>query len=261
MTSDLFLIHIGTTLHSWSNYVSSVERGYVLAENSIIYPVSEFIGTKTQSVKEIWLDKAHPDLKWKRLDLRFFTILDAIPHEVAMEFKYARVDYTEGDGEKQRIFNDILRLKLFKESSSNRKAYFLMCGKQIDFLKAFQSIGWTEKIDKDGRPLQVKIGIDDIKDLGVIKPFGFYTNWFKFELNSNDNDNKVEFSINDAISVPEALLTEFYEKYEDSFKDGMNRKKFESSMVCTRLVYLSELSNLDDIKDLMRVGIWEISSV
>ena len=261
MTSDLFLIHIGTALHSWSNYVSAVERGYVLAENSIIYPVSEFIGTKTGGVNEIWLDRAHPDLKWKRLDLRFFTMLDAVQHEVAMEFKYARVDYTEGDVEKQRILNDILRLKLFTESSSNRKAFFLMCGKQIDFLKAFQSIGWTSKIDKDGRPLPYEMEIDEIKDLGIIKPYGFYTNWFKFDLKSNINDKNVVFSINDKNLVPEKFLKEFYAKYESSFKVGMSRIKFESSKVCTRLVYLSELSNLDDIKDLMRVGIWEISNI
>lgn len=124
----------------------------VLAENSIIYPVSEFIGTKAV-INEIWLDRALPDLRRKRLDLRFLTILDAVHQEVAMEFKYAREDYTEGDGEKQRILNDILRLKLFKESGLNRKAFFLMCGEQIDFLKSFQSIGWTTKIDKDGRPL------------------------------------------------------------------------------------------------------------
>ena len=62
MTSDLFMIHVGTALHSWLNYVSAVERGYVLAENSVIYPVSEFIGTKT-GVNDIWLDRSHPDLK------------------------------------------------------------------------------------------------------------------------------------------------------------------------------------------------------
>jgi hypothetical protein len=257
MTSDLFQIHVGTALHSWLNYVSAVERGYVLAENSIIYPVSEFIGTKAV-INEIWLDRAHPDLKWKRLDLRFFTILDAVQQEVAMEFKYARKDYTDGDGEKQRIFNDILRLKLFKESGLNRKAFFLMCGEQIDFLKSFQSIGWTTKIDKDGRPLPYEMDIDKIKDLGIIKPHGFYTNWFKFDpIGVNE---KVEFDLNDIKSVPEEFLTEFYAEFEKSFKDGMSRTKFESSKVCTRLVYLSELSNLNDIKSLMRVGIWEISN-
>lgn len=258
MTSDLFQIHVGTALHSWLNYVSAVERGYVLAENSIIYPVSEFIGTKA-GINEIWLDRAHPDLKWKRLDLRFLTIFDAVQHDVAMEFKYAREDYTEGDGEKQRILNDILRLKLFTESGLKRKAFFLMCGEQIDFLKAFQSIGWTTNIDKDGRPLPYEMGIDKIKDLGIIKPHGFYTNWFKFDPKSNADDKKVEFEINDKKSVPEEFLEEFYTQYEKSFKDGMNRKIFESTKLCTRLVYLSDLSNLDDIKNLMRVGIWEIS--
>lgn len=255
MVSDLFLRHIGTALHSWLNYVTSVERGYVLAENSIIYPVSEFIGTKTV-VEEIWLDMVHPNLKGKRLDLRFFTMLNGLRQEVAMEFKYARVGYTEGEGEQQRILNDILRLKLFIESGTNRKAYFLMCGKQIDFLKAFQSIGWTTKTDEIGRPLPNIMGIDEIKNLGLIQPHGFYTNWFHFK---SDLNKKIEIKITDTDLVPKKLLKGFYDEYEDSFKDGMTKDKFESSTVETRLIYLSNLSDIEGINNLMRVGIWEIS--
>ncbi|MDO9257949.1 MAG: hypothetical protein Q7U54_20720, partial [Bacteroidales bacterium] len=249
-----------TALHSWSNYVSAVERGYVLAENSIIYPVSEFIGTKS-GLDEIWLDRVHPNLSGKRFDLRFFAMLDAARHEVAMEFKYARQGYTEGEGEKQRILNDILRLKVFTESKSNRKAYFLICGEQIDFFKAFQSIGWTTKIDKDGRPFPSEMGIEEIKDLGIIKPHGFYANWFRFDPESSAIEKNIDFAINDNKSVPEEYLEGFYKEYEESFKDGMNRKIFESSKVRTRLVYISDLSNLEGIKKLMRVGIWEISNV
>ena len=46
MRSDIFINHIGTALHSWLSYISSVDRKYVLAENSVKYPVSEYIGTK-----------------------------------------------------------------------------------------------------------------------------------------------------------------------------------------------------------------------
>ena len=188
-------------------------------------------------------------------------MLDAVRHEVAMEFKYAKEGYTEGSGEKQRILNDILRLKIFTESSLNRKAYFLICGAQIDFLKAFQSIGWSTKIDKDGRPFPTEMGIDEIKDLGEIKPHGFYTNWFKFDPTSNADDKKVEIAINDTNSVPTEFLEGFYKEYEKSFEIGMNKVGINSSKVRTRLVYLSDLSNLEEIKNLMRVGIWEISSV
>jgi hypothetical protein len=59
--------------------------------------------------------------------------------------------------------------------------------------------------------------------------------------------------------VSKKLLDGFYKDYEDSFKEGMTKVKFESSKVETRLVYLSNLSNMEGIKNLMRVGIWEIS--
>lgn len=254
------MIHVGTALHSWLNYVTAVERGYVLAENSIIYPVSEFIGTKT-GADEIWLDRVHPNLSGKRLDLRFYSMLDAAKHEVAMEFKYAREGYTEGDGEKQRILNDLLRLKLFTESKSGRKAYFLICGEQIDFLKAFQSIGWTAKTDKYGLPYPAVMTIDEIKDLGVIKPNGFYTKWFKFDPASKATDRIIDITITDTTTVHEDYLKGFYTEYETSFKDGMTKAKFEATKVRTRLVYLSDLNNLKEIKKLMRVGIWEVSNI
>ncbi|MDQ1166386.1 hypothetical protein [Flavobacterium sp. SORGH_AS_0622] len=254
MVSDLFLKHVGTALHSWLNYITAVDRRYVLAENSIIYPVSEFIGTKT-GTNEIWLDRNHPNLTNKRLDLRFFSMLDGLRHEVAMEFKYARSGYTEGEGEQQRILNDILRLKLFQESEPDRKSYFLMCGEQLDFLKSFQSIGWSVKIDNVGRPLPKAMGIDDIKNLGLIEPEGFYTNWFPFK----QTNNKTEFHITDSKSVPQNLLDQFYIDYEKCFR-SMTRAKFESTKIEVRLVYLSNLSTTEDINNLMRVGIWEISA-
>jgi hypothetical protein len=258
MTSDLFFRHIGTALHSWLNYVSAVERSYVLAENSIIYPISEFIGTKTK-INEIWIDRVHPNLIGKRLDLRFFTMLDGIRHEVAMEFKYARKGYTDELGEQQRILNDILRLKLFVESEPDRKSYFLICGEQIDFLKSFQSIGWTNNIDKYGRPIPNEMGIEEIKNLGLIQPNGIYSNWFNFDYEKENG--KIEISITDSSLVEGHLLHGFYKDYENSFKDGMTKLRFESSKVQTRLIYLSNLSNLEGFKNLMRVGIWEISNV
>lgn len=261
MISDLTVKNIGTALHSWLNYTSAVERSYVLAENSIIYPVSEFIGTKTNP-NNIWLDRAHPNLKGKRLDLRFNINFGGTNNEVAFEFKYAREDYTENDGEKQRILNDLLRLKIFYDSELNRKAYFLICGEQLEFLKSFQSIGWSQNHDDIGRPLENTITIDSIQDLNVIEPHGHYTNWFSFNMNDDNEDAKLTvFNITDTNIIAQDLLDGFYEEYENSFKESMNRTSLEATQLCTRLIYLSDLNNLDGVNDLMRVGIWEISSI
>ena len=260
MVTDLVIKKIGTALHSWLNYTSSVERTYVLAENSIIYPVSELIGTKTNT-SNIWLDRVHPDLKGKRLDLRFFMNFGGIDNEIAFEFKYAREDYTENDGEKQRIFNDLLRLKIFCESCKNRKAYFLICGKQLEFLKSFQSIGWSTNIDDIGRPLENVMTIDNIPDLGIIEPYGHYSKWFSFNISGENLDKETVIDIKNRVVVSQSLLDGFYNDYEDAFKNGMNRTTLEASNLCTRLIYLSDLNNLEGVNDLMRVGIWEVTSL
>jgi hypothetical protein len=206
MNSDIFFIHAGSALHSWLNYISSVKRIYVLAENSIKYPISEFIGTKVEPSK-IHIDKLHPNLNDRYLDLRFFDEINSQETEIAIEFKYARLGYTDQKSEKKRIFNNIMRLKLFVEQGENRKGYFLICGPQIDFIKAFQSIGWSET-DKNSNGLPTPKNVST--DYDKINPKGFYTNWFEYK---KDTTREINLKTD-----TEEIHKDFFEEYKKAFK-------------------------------------------
>jgi hypothetical protein len=254
MNSDIFFIHTGSALHSWLNYISSVNRRYVLAENSIKYPVSEYIGTQIDP-KDIYLDKLHPDLIDRYIDLRFINKFELKRFECAVEFKYTRIGYTDQLSEKKRIFNDIMRLKLFIEKDANRKGYFLLCGTQLDFIKSFQTIGWNEESkSNNGLPKEEIESTENDKNLNQIEPKGFYTNWFKFK---KGETKQIDLTSQDSDLKP--VYDDFFTKYEKSFKSEITEDKLREKNPITRLIYLSESSNLKDIPTPMKVGIWEIT--
>ncbi len=253
MNSDIFIIHAGTALHSWLNYISSVQREYILAENSIKYPVSEYLGTQVDLGK-IYLDREHPDLNDRYLDLRFCKNFENIEFECAIEFKFSRIDYTEQTKEKRRIFHDIMRLKMFVENKANRKGYFLICGSQLNFIKSFQSIGWndSDKINNNGLPSEKP---STTFDYSKIEPKGTYTNWFKF-----NKDEKLEIDISSTDSALEPIYSNFFDEYDKNFKSGTTKSTIKQRNPISRLVYISESSNLVDIPTPMKVGIWEITA-
>ena len=258
MRSDQFINYIGASLHHWLNYISSVQRNYVLAESSIRYPVSEFLGTQINK-NEIYLEHQHPDLKNKFLDLRFVAQFGKDKFECAMEFKYARIGYTDKTSEKKRIFNDLARLKLFVESKANRKAFFLVCGRTMDFIKAFQSIGWREDEAQNGLPVPRKLADSREAMKSVPEPMGFYTNWMKFNL--KDNNGQLNFQLRDSTKVPEEILENFIQKYGNAYKEEMNTDKLASSSLVTKLIYLSDTTILSNNNSSMMVGIWEVTSI
>jgi len=210
---------------------------------------------------KIHLDKEHPNLKNRYLDLRF--LIDSFDDEecsedsefeVAIEFKFSRINYTDEKKEKKRIFNDIMRLKLFIESNpKNRKAYFLICGPQFDFIRSFQSIGWNiEAKNNSGLPKEDTILQPDYL-YSSIKPSGFYTDWFKFKKGETQ-----QIDLNTTNDYLKGIYNDFYADYEDAYKDSFSKEDLRKNNPITKAIYISETSDLLDIPAPMKVGIWEI---
>lgn len=247
MNSDIFFIHAGTALHSWLNFISSVERRYILAENSIKYPISEFLSSHL-SPKDIHFDKQHPDLSDRYLDLRLFQRNE----NQAVEFKYCRIGSTDQLKEKKRIFNDMMRLKFFVQNDKNRKGYFLICGTQLDFLKSFQSIGWSEE-GKRNKGLPVEQTNKKETDYNKIQSKGIYSEWFKFDTGKTNtidlNSQETEFK---------TIYENFFNEYDKSFKSPDDKEKIKQTNPVTKLIYLSDYTNKKYIPTPMKVGIWEI---
>src|SRR3990172_6238027 len=143
MTKEINVNQLATAVMWWLSYTSAVGRNYILSEGAIKFPASEYL--ERSKTDEIELEYGHPKLSRKRFDLFFRK--NAI-EDTVFEFKYIKNGSTRTQDEKQRIFNDLMRLHLFLDNT-NQKGYFLICGNQSDFIKDFQKIK-KEPIDENG---------------------------------------------------------------------------------------------------------------
>ena len=134
--------------------------------NSLLRSIS-----KGSTIDGIKLEYGHPQLAKRRFDLFFKNHLG---ENNAYEFKYIKNGSTTFPYEKQRIFDDLMRLYLFLEKDGDGKGYFLICGNQEGFIKDFQKLLVKSAGDL---PITPKVRHPS---KGKIQT-GFYTEWFSFD--------------------------------------------------------------------------------
>lgn len=112
---------LARSIYHWLNYVETVSKSQLLLESSVRYPLAEYI--ERQVLAEVFLEQAHPQFDGHLID--FVYIKDK--HQRNIELKFLH-EYSNNTNERQRIFNDLIRLAVLKD-----KGYFILCGGQIDF--------------------------------------------------------------------------------------------------------------------------------
>jgi hypothetical protein len=247
MDNEVLIKHIGSSVQSWLNFISSVGREFTLSESSIKMPLAEFIGTKIADADAVKLEFLHPNLFMKRMDL--FYKKKGIEGEIqsAFEFKYVKDASTIDNVEKQRVFNDLMRLHIFiNNASSVTKGYFLICGSQYEFDQSFQRI-LTPKANGDLGPRKYAPAI-------LPKEAGFYTEWFKFDY----SDPIKTIMLNQTDSEHSVFYKTFFENYEPSFERQMEKKMTRPNEIKTKLIFISQDNVQKDVPEPMKLGIWEV---
>jgi hypothetical protein len=135
MKKEINHTHLASSVIWWLNYLNAIGRGYVINESSIKYPVAEYLEKSISEKDNIKLEYTHPLLKKRSIDLYYKNDKE----QIAFEFKYIQNGSTTKLSEKQRVFNDLLRLHYFLENGGD-KAYFLICGKKDEFKNSFMEI-------------------------------------------------------------------------------------------------------------------------
>ena len=240
-TKDLNVSQLATAVMWWLSYTSAVGRNYVLGEGSIKFPTSEYLERST--VDEIALEYSHPIFSRKRFDLFF---KNKNNEKIVFEFKYIKGGSTRKSDEKQRIFNDLMRL--YFSLDTDHKAYFLICGNQNDFITNFQRIitnieDFIIPKTKDSLPK-------------IIIPEGFYTKWFSFDNNSPDT----EIDLSNSEKEYKGIYDLFFEEYEIPHREKMKEKMQRPDKINTKLVFLS--GNIEQPTVFFqpaKIGIWEIT--
>lgn len=158
-------IEFNKLIHSVTYYLSyqdKIGRAFMINESSLKYPVADYLTGLEMPLTNIRLEYSHPDLKKRQIDL--ITIDNSNSKiENAFEFKVSRSN-TKYEAEQKRIFNDLMRLYLLRKSNGS-SCYFIIAGKQNDFIQFFRSI-------------VMKRPTTNSKYLPM--PESFYTEWFKF---------------------------------------------------------------------------------
>ncbi len=243
-TKEVSVSQMASAVMWWMSYTSAIGRDYVLSEGAIKFPVSEYL-ERSDAVK-IKLEHGHPKFSRKRLDLLF---KKSVNENTAIEFKYIKNGSTRTQDEKQRIFNDLMRLYIL---DSDHKGLFLICGNQSDFVKDFQSILSKPKAADD----QVYILPRDNSSLPTrIQPEGFYSKWFSFDANNPER----EIDLNTTEEEYKDIYDLFFKEYSDPHKTKTKTDLRRPNKIKTKLEFLSgHIQQPTGLFQPAKIGIWEV---
>jgi hypothetical protein len=234
-STELDIKNLAHAIMYWLSFMTVVGRKYVLNESAIKMPVSEYLAQK--GFEDIQLEYSHPSLSKKRFDLYFRSKKNT---ENAFEFKYVKNGSTRKVDEKQRIFDDLMRLFLFV-SSNNSKSYFLICGSKDEFTPDFQNLSNKDQYPSARTKTQLPI-----------KAAGFYTEWFSFDINNPTKNIDLK---NQLIEYKD-IYDDFISDYQASFYKKNNTNLIMPSNISTNLVFLE--SDLSINWQPTAIGVWEI---
>ena len=222
----------------WLSYQDRIGRAFMIQESSIKFPVADYLTGIGVPLAQITLEFLHPDLKNKRIDLVTTdkpTITPDFSVKSAFEFKIAKEE-TKSKIEKQRIFNDLMRMYLMS-SQQNTKSYFMIVGRHSDYLQFFRNI-------TKSNPKNKTQNIPDDAE-------GFYTEWFDFNRKASKT-----------FSIDPTLNTEYgniYKEFLETYEEAENKPQLTLPKTLTT-VCIAFVSLIRDTPHPYVGGIWEIKS-
>jgi hypothetical protein len=249
MTRDISVNQLATAVMWWLSYSSAVGRDYVLSESAIKFPVAEYLErSRTDSIE---LEFGHPKLSRKRFDLFFKNEKN---EKNVFEFKYIKNNSTRSSDEKQRIFNDLMRLYLYLGNNKKHKGYFLICGNQLEFVSNFQTLILKPTGTNGNKFITPMFRSKPSKKK---KAEGFYTKWFSFE--TDNSKSKKIIDIKNATGEYKTIYDNFMLEYKNPYKTKTNGKLKLPDNITTNLVFLSEdIKQQTGLYQPTKIGIWEI---
>lgn len=132
------IVNLGSAIAHWLGFQEKIGRSFMMNEDALKYPLSDYLVNEGNvEIKSIILERPHPNFSNRLVDLTIFD-LASNQSENLFELKLA-TSYTRNQKEKQRIFNDIIRMHL-ASSLTKDKCYFIISGKSADFQRNFKDL-------------------------------------------------------------------------------------------------------------------------
>lgn len=245
------------TIHHWLNYTNQVSRIDLLAESSIIYPTMEYIERNTGN-STCYMEREYDeftDTKFinnKYLDLMF----EGEKFNFLMEFKYVSKS-TNNEDEKQRYFNDIVRLGLalknIKEKDKKTRCYFVVCGQLEWFNKSLFSQSTTTKSNSFD-----KTNTNE----NILDPHNEFNMWIALEEKPKDSYRTIDISEPKFRTRYVKFILEYFkgnkkEKIDDDQEKELLLSEFKDRFSPTLYTKRIRLLKGNDSEGQI-LGIWEV---
>lgn len=176
--------------------------------------------------------KRHMDFHFKRNDNA---------DEFYMELKYASY-YTSTNKEKQRIFNDLMRLA-FYSGEEDKYCYFIMCGSYDDFIHKF-----VFEPDDENKVNARKKSNKDINNKCTKQYNRIYSKWFSFDLEKPGKD----------ISRKSKISKDYIDCYNSNY-DKMRVTHIATELISIIPYNIKEKG--DEVMNPSAVAIWRVKKV
>jgi hypothetical protein len=178
---------MGGAIEHWLGFQDKIGRSFMMNEDALKYPLSDYLVNEGNiDIKSVDLEHPHPNFSSRLVDLAIFDSTKKQLNNV-FELKLAKKS-TRTKSERQRIFNDLIRLHLANSVTAN-KCYFIITGKSTNFQLYFKNFQHVAKSD-------------------------FYKKWFDFEKGQSVTfDVAAETDIN-----YEPIYKKFKTDYEGNFQ-------------------------------------------
>lgn len=230
------IVRVAESTYHWLCYVHNSTDTNVLAESSIRYPFVECL--ERLGYDNIHLEALHPEFSNRRMDVFCGNVTAETNTGIIndklifyAEFKFVK-SYTRDKSERQRIFNDIMRLYAIKVRSHHSHCYFIICGDTVTFNDCFMKI----RNAADTKSTIVETTIAEYHECDATGP---YAELFPFSQDEGPKD----FRIDD----------DLYNKFCTDYNYNNIEK---DSKIKTRLVAF--FSHNECFKSPQTLAVWEI---
>lgn len=196
---------LGWALAHWLGFQEKIGRDFMMNEDAMKYPLSDYLANHGEiPISTIELERAHPDFSKRLIDVIISTpsVNNANGNNQiinAFELKVAKAA-TGNTSEKERIFNDLIRLHLVKKYAAG-KCYFIISGKSRYFLQSFHNLTTRGKLTP------------------------YYSKWLSFQAGASTT-----FNVSTEID-PE--YRDIYQAFLDDYQNAANTLQLPTQMTTT----------------------------
>ena len=183
----MIISNMGGAVEHWLGFQDKIGRSFMMNEDALKYPLADYLVNEGGfNSNAISLEIPHPFFSNRLMDLAVSDSNNQSQLKHSVELKLAK-STTRNQSERQRIFDDLMRLHL-ANLVSNDKCYFIISGKTVHFQRDFKNY--------------------------TLNGANFYSNWFSFSKGQSKSFNVLPETNLGYLNLYNSFITKYSGKYQ-----------------------------------------------